>query len=197
MIITKGELVTDSMTFAEAQRDMRQGYLSGALGMLTSAAIWLAAGLVALYMTPGRAMWTLFIGAAFIHPVSVLLAKLLGRSGTHAKGNPLGNLAFASTVWLILSCVLAYGVALYRMELFFPAMLFVIGGRYLSFATLFGMKIYWICGLALAAAGYALVQLHAPAAAAAFTGSALETGFAIAILIRVREQRGDQAPVAS
>lgn len=69
-------------------------------------------------------------------------------------------------------------------------MLFVIGGRYLTFATLFGARIYWICGLALALAGYALVQLQAPPAAAAFTGSALEAGFAVAILVLLREKRG-------
>ena len=174
---------TDSMTLAEAQRDMRQAYLSGAPGMLTSACVWLAAGLVALYMTPERALWTLFIGASFIHPVSVLLVKLLGRSGNHAKGNALGSLAFATTVWLILSCAIAYGLALYRMEWFFPAMLCVIGGRYLTFATLFGVRLYWACGLTLAAAAYALLQTHRVPAVSALTGAAVEASFGVAILV--------------
>ena len=175
-----------SMTFAEAQQDMHRAYFSGAPGMLTSAAVWFAAGAVAMLMSPERALWTLFIGAAFIHPVSVLVVKLLGRSGQHAKGNPLGSLAFATTVWLILSCAIAYGVSLYRMEWFFPAMLLVIGGRYLTFATLFGMRLYWVCGLTLALAGYVLVRLGAVPAAAAFTGGLLEASFAIAILIQSR-----------
>jgi hypothetical protein len=42
--------------------------------------------------------------------------------------------------------VSAYGIALWRIELFFPAILFVIGGRHLTFATLFGTKLFWICG---------------------------------------------------
>src|SRR5690242_1544759 len=95
---------SESMTLADAQADMRRGYFSGAPGMLTSAAVWLAAGIVALQLLPERALWTLFIGAAFIHPVSSLLARLLGRPGKHAKANPLASLAFATTVWLILSC---------------------------------------------------------------------------------------------
>jgi hypothetical protein len=176
----------DSMTITEAQQDMHRAYLSGAPGMLTSAAVWSAAGAVALWMSPERALWTLFIGAAFIHPVSVLVVKLLGRSGKHAKDNPLASLAFSTTVWLILSCVIAYAVSLYRMEWFFPAMLLVIGGRYLTFATLYGMRLYWVCGLVLALAGYVLVRLGAAPAAAAFTGGALEAGFGIAILVLSR-----------
>lgn len=172
-----------SMTFAEAQRDMRQGYFSGVPGMLTSATVWLAAGCVASYMSPERALWTLFIGAAFIHPVSVAVVKLLGRSGRHAKGNPLGSLAFATTVWLILSCAIAYGLALHDMLWFFPAMLCVIGGRYLTFASLFGMRIYWGCGLTLALAAYGLLRLQVAPALGAFTGAAIEALFGIAILV--------------
>lgn len=174
------------MTIADAQRDMRHAYISGAPGMLTSAAVWLTAGIVALLQTPERALWMLFIGAVLIHPVSVLLVKALGRSGQHTKGNPLGSLAIATTVWLILSCAIAFGVALYRIEWFFPAMLCVIGGRYLTFATLYGMRAYWACGLTLALAAYVLLSLHAPPAAGAFTGAALEAGFAVAILFLSR-----------
>lgn len=180
----------DSLTFSAAQEDMRRGYLSGAPGMLTSAAVWLAAGIVALQMSPQRAVWTLFIGAAFIHPVSVMLVKALGRSGKHAKGNPLGLLAGATTVWLILSCAIAYAVSLYRMDWFFPAMLCVIGGRYLCFATLYGLRVYWICGLTLALAAYALLSLQAVPAAGAFTGAAVEAGFAIVILVMDKNGEG-------
>lgn len=174
---------SNSMTFADAQEDMRASYFSGAPGILTSAAVWFTAGIVALQMSPEQALWTLFIGAAFIHPVSGVLARLLGRSGKHAKGNPLATLAFATTVWLILSCALAYAVSLYRMEWFFPAMLAVIGGRYLCFATLFGMRVYWVCGLTLATAAYALMSLHALPVLGAFTGAAIEIGYASAIFI--------------
>ena len=177
----------DSMTFAEAQRDMRQAYLSGALGMLTSAAVWCAAGMVALLMSPERAMWTLFIGAAFIHPVSVLLVKLLGRSGQHTKGNPLASLVFASTVWLIACCAIAYGASRYSMLWFFPCMLLVIGGRYLTFATLFGMPIYWVCGLSLILVGYGLLRFGMPPVVSAFTGSAVEVLFGITVFLLCSE----------
>lgn len=171
------------MTFAEAQRDMRRAYLSGAPGMLTSAAVWFAAGMVALSMSPERAIWTLFIGAAFIHPISVMLVKLLGRSGQHTKGNPLASLVFASTVWLIASCVIAYGASRYSILWFFPSMLFVIGGRYLTFATLFGMRIYWVCGLSLILAAYLLLHFGMPTVVSAFTGAAVETLFGVTVFV--------------
>ena len=167
---------------AAAQADMRHGYYSGAPGMLTSAAAWLAAAIVALQVSPERAVWVLFAGGVLIHPVSVLLVKALGRPGKHQPGNPLASLAFANTAWLIFMLPLAYGVALLRIEWFFPAMLLVIGGRYLTFATLFGMRIYWACGLALAAAGWLLAQAKAGPALVAFAGSFIEAAFATAIL---------------
>ena len=85
----------------------------------------------------------LFIGAMLIHPASVLISKIFGRPGNHSKGNTLGALAWASTLWLIFSLPLAYAVSLLRIEWFFPAMLLVIGGRFLVFGSLFGMRTYW------------------------------------------------------
>ena len=177
---------SSAMTIGDAQGDMRRAYISGAPGMLVSAAVWLSAGIVALLVSPERALWTLFIGAAFIHPVSVFVVKLLGRSGKRAKDNPLGSLALATTVWLILGCAIAFGVSLYRMDWFFPAMLCTIGGRYLTFSTLYGMRVYWVCGLTLALAAYVLLRLDAVPAVGAFTGGALEAIFAIAILVLSR-----------
>ena len=167
---------------------MRFAYLGGAPGMLTSAAVWLTAGLVSLGVSPKRGVWALLIGGMLIHPVSVLLAKGLGHSGKHSPGNPLGFLALATTFWLVLSCVLAYAVSILRIEWFFPAMLFVIGGRYLTFATIFGTGIYWACGAALALAGYALGNANASPEVSAFTGAATEGVFAAAIFIIARRE---------
>jgi len=175
-------------TISDAQHEMRFAYYCGAPGMLTSAIVWLVAGITASLSSPERAVWTLFIGGMFIHPVSVLLTKLIGRPGRHTRGNPFGALALASTFWLILSCPLAYSVSLLRIEWFFPAMLFVIGGRYLTFSTIFGTRIYWVCGAALALAGYLLARAHASPQLGAFTGSAIEAAFAIFIFVSARRE---------
>lgn len=132
----------DLATLAAAQRDMRFAYMGGAPGVLVSGLVWAAAGCVATWLSPQRAIWALFVGGVFIHPLSVLLVRLLGRTGRHAQGNPLGPLGMATTLWMIMMLPLAYGVSLLRVELFFPAMLFVIGGRYLCFQTLYGNRLY-------------------------------------------------------
>ena len=179
---------THPTTIADAQREMRFAYYGGAPGMLTSAAVWLTAGVVSLRVSPERGVWALLIGGMLIHPVSLLLVKAIGRSGKHSPGNPFGSLALATTFWLVLSCVLAYTVSLLHIEWFFPAMLLVIGGRYLTFSTIFGARIYWACGAALVLAGYALWRTNAAPAYGAFSGAALEAGFALAIFATSRRE---------
>ncbi len=137
----------------QAQSDMRSGYCSGGAGILASALAWLAAAIATLQAAPQQAVWVLFIGGMAIHPFGIVICRLLGGSGKHAKDNPLGSLAWAGTLWLMFSLPLAYAVSLYRIEWFFPAMLLLIGGRYLTFSMLFGMRVYWLLGLSLAAAG--------------------------------------------
>jgi hypothetical protein len=175
----------------QAQADMRFAYNSGATGMLASAIAWTCATATVLFGTPGQAVWTLFIGGMLIHPVSILISKMLGRPGNHSKGNPLGALALASTAWLIFSLPLAYAASLLRIEWFFPAMLLVIGGRYLVFAALYGMRTYWVCGLTLAGAGFLLGLLLAPPILSAFAGAAIELTFAAALF--VLDQRAQRA----
>lgn len=95
----------------------------------------LAAGMVAITSTPARAVGALFVGGMFIHPLGVLLTKALGRSGTHPCSNSLRGLALKGTVIRLLGLPHAYAASQARMTWFFPAMLLVIGGRYITFAT--------------------------------------------------------------
>jgi hypothetical protein len=179
---------SSATTIAGAQRDMRDAYYGGALGMLTSAAVWLAASLVSVLYSSERAVWALFVGGMFIHPVSVLLTRALGRSGRHGRDNPFGPMALAGTFWMIMCLPLAYAVSVLRIDWFFPAMLLVIGGRYLTFTTMFGLRIYWLCGGALAVAAYVLVLLRASPALGAAAGAAIEALFAIAIVLASRRE---------
>ena len=176
------------MLIADAQREMRHAYFGGAPGMMVSALAWLVAGIVALQMSPQRAVWALFIGGMCIHPVSLLLVKALGRPARHSPENPFGPLAFATTVWMILSLPLAYAASLLHIEWFFPAMLFVIGGRYTTFATIYGERLYWICGIALVLAGYALGYSLARPALGAFSGAAIEAAFALVLFASARRE---------
>ncbi len=177
---------SSSPTLAEAQREMRFAYYDGAPGLLTSATVWAIAGVVSLVTPPTRAIWTLLLGGMLIFPVSVLLTKALGRPGKHRADNPLGSLALATTFWMILMLSLAFGVSRLRPEWFFPAMLLIIGGRYLTFATLYGLRLYWICGAVLAATGCAIGLANAAPTLGAFAGAAIESGFAAVLFVSAR-----------
>ena len=181
--MTPAPLSITPTTIADAQLDMRTAYYDGAPGILCSGLVWLAAGMVALNLSATQAVWTLLIGGMFIHPAAVLLNKVLGRSGKHHPSNPLASLATASTLWMILCLVLAYGVSMLRIDWFFPAVLLIIGGRYMTFATLYGMRIYWVIGIVLAAAAYPLVAAGASPASGALVGGGIEVAFAAAVLL--------------
>ena len=174
------------MSLTEAQSDMRQGYYSRATRILASSIAWFVAAGFALLTTPEEAVWSLLIAGVFIFPVGLLICKLIGARGAHTKGNPLGQLAGASTFWLIFCLPIAYFLSVRQPGLFFPAMLLIIGGRYLVFATLYGMKLYWILGLLLAAAGFVLAPLNASMLVSAFVGALLEAIFAIACFVQHR-----------
>jgi hypothetical protein len=182
---------TNTVSIADAQRDMRYAYFGGAPGILASAIVWMVASGVAWSSSPKNAVLALFVGGMMIHPAGVLIAKILGRPGTHQKTNPMGSLALEGTVWLLLSLPLAFVISKSHVEWFFPAMLLVIGGRYLTFATLYGLRLYWACGAALAIAGILIVVLEVPFAVAALTGSVIEFVFAALIYKRARAERFD------
>ena len=175
-----------AMTVLQAQSDMRHGYYSGATGILASALAWSASAATAI-ASPERAIWVLLFGGMLIYPIGLLLCRLLGASGTHTKDNPFGLLAGASTFWLIFSLPLAYIAGLYKPAWFFSAMLLIIGGRYLVFATIYGMRLYWGLGLALAAAGVALTLLRVPALVVVAVGAAIEIAFGIAAVVQHRK----------
>jgi hypothetical protein len=108
----------------------------------------------------------------------------------------LGHLALEGTVWLLLTLALAYGLSVYRVEWFFPALLLVIGGRYLTFQTLYGMRAYWAGGGALAATGVALAIVGAPVHVGAFSGAVVEGAMGAVVFAlsakREREARHNQ-----
>lgn len=176
------------MRIADAQRDMRQAYYGGATGLFTSGTVWLGAGLVAVLVSPRASVYTLFFGGMLIFPVSVVLDKLLGRSGKHLPENALGTAAGEGTVIFILAIIIAVALSFYQIEWFYPAMLLLIGARYLTFQTFFGMRSYWFCGIVLIASGLALAAFNAPPAWGAFAGGLIEYLFGVLIFAQIRAE---------
>lgn len=176
------------MNILDAQKDMRYGYLGGGVGMFVSGVVWLISGIIALNGEPNQAIWTLLIGGALISPVSGIVTKILGRPDKAAPGNPFVPLAMEGTIWLIFGSLIAYGISQMNSQWFYPAMLLTIGGRYLTFSTIYGMRIYWVCGALLAMAGFALVMLTVPFNIQPFTGAFIEIILAPFIFIRGRKE---------
>jgi hypothetical protein len=155
---------------------------------MPSASAWLVAALVATFVSPKAGIITILFAGMLIFPVSVVLSKLLGRTGKHRKENPLAPLAIYGTIWMILSIPIAFLLSFFRPDLFFPAMLLVIGGRYLTFETLYGMKVYLFFGVALAIAGFLLAMFQAPTNLGAFIGAFIEYGFGILIFTQTKKK---------
>ena len=120
-----------------------------------------------------------------IHPLALLLVKLLKRSAKHQPDNPLGKLALESTIILFVGLFIAFYVAQLKVEWFFPIMLMAIGVRYLVFNTLYGIKIYWLLGAVLMFAGMFCILLAANffigAFIGAFIGGLIEIIFSLVI----------------
>ncbi|SDM43515.1 hypothetical protein SAMN05421813_11235 [Daejeonella rubra] len=182
---TIGQL-NKSDTFRQAQTDMCKGYANGSIGIIVSGLIWLISAIISFQYSDKQAVWTLLIGGMFIHPVGVLLSKIIGLSGTHTKGNPLGNLAMEGTIFMIMCLPLAFGLSLQHTEWFFQGMLLIIGGRYLTFASIYGLRLYWILGAILGLAAYLLFYFKVQSFGSLLTGSLIEISFGLLMFFSFR-----------
>ena len=72
-----------------------------------------------------------------------------------------------------------YAFSVFQIDpsFFFPIMLMTIGGRYIIFATLYGLRIYWVVGGILAIAGVACMLLPVAFSVGAFIGGGVELIF--------------------
>lgn len=176
-----------------AQQDMREAYYSGIPGLIASGCVWLAAGLAAFWSAPVNGMLTLVIGGMLIFPLSIVLSKLLGRSGQHAKTNPLAPLALQGTFWMLLSIPIAVTLGYYQPAYFFSAMLLIIAGRYLTFSTLYGMSLFYLLSAALVTVALVALLLKLPHYFAGVAGGGVELLFALIAFMQMRKQARMQA----
>jgi hypothetical protein len=167
----------------DAQQDMRQGYANGSIGIIVSGMMWFIAAFVAFQYSPKQGVWALLIGGTLIHPVSIMAYKAIGMKGAHSQGNPLAQPAMEGTIWMILCLPLVFGLSLQHLEWFFQGMMLIIGGRYLTFASLYGIRLYWILGGTLAGVAYLLFGFHAQPFTSALTGASIEAVVGFVMLI--------------
>lgn len=177
--MTDKNLNMDSLQ--DSQRDMKTGYAYGSTGVLVSGIIWVISGLIVNFYSPQKGIWALLIGGTMIFPLSALMGKLMRIKGEHQKNNLLARLAMEGTIWMIMCIPLAYILSLTKTEWFFQGMLMIIGGRYLTFASIYGLRIYWVLGAALGLAAFVLFRFEVAAFTSALTGGIIEIVFGLVI----------------
>ncbi len=170
------------MNFIDAQKDMRKSYFGGGPGAFVSGIVWLTAGITALISTKQISVFLFFFGGMSIHPLGIVISKALNRSGKHQSGNPLSYLALESTFILFIGLFIAYFSLQVRPNWFFSIMILIIGGRYLVFSSIYGMRIYWVFGATLILSGIGGLIFNTPFHLIGLIGGVIEILFSFIIL---------------
>tara|TARA_B110001454_G_C12424108_1_gene310665 strand:+ start:28 stop:570 length:543 start_codon:yes stop_codon:yes gene_type:complete len=170
------------MDFTKAQHDMRKSYFGGGPGAFASGIVWITSGITALITTKQISVMVFFFGGMLIYPLGILFSKLLGHSGKHKKDNPLSILALESTFLLFIGLFIAFLTLQIRSDWFYPIMILIIGGRYLIFSTIYGIRIYWIFGAILIATGVLGFVLKTPFYLIVLIGGMIEVLFSLIIM---------------
>lgn len=148
------------MDISNAQREMRVHYAGTFYGQFVAGVIWLASAILATWATPRVAIATLVIGGVFIFPMMTLLLRLTGPRPPLSSDNSLPSLGMQVAFVLPLTMLLLYPVALFRLSLFYPALMILVGAHYLPFVFLYGMRMFWALG-GLLVTGGVLIALYA------------------------------------
>ena len=171
------------MEFKLAQQDMDQAYFAGGPGVFASGLVWAAAAVMSYLMTNVEGMLTLFFAGMIIHPLGLLIAKVLKRSAKHTKGNPLATVAIENLFILFVGLFIAFVISTREPNWFFPIMLMVIGVRYFGFQSLYGNKIYWILAAVLIITGFVMFSVGAKPWVAASLGAIIELLFGVLLVL--------------
>ncbi len=178
------------MDVRAAQADVRAVYRRGSVGQVVTGFVWAVAAAAALFGAGVIAPLILFFGGMLIFPLTTLGLMLLGGPAELEKGHPSASLAFQLAMQVPLGLLVALLLWMSVPELFFPAAMVIVGGHYLPFTSLYGMREYTVLGCVLIAGGVAVgfgaPGLHAVAAAAT---SVVLVGFGVLQWVRDRRDR--------
>jgi hypothetical protein len=141
------------MDIQDAQREVRSVYIGGFWGQLVSSVIWLVSAALGTWVTPKASILTVLIGGFFIFPLTQMLLRLSGRRASVSRENSFHSLGMQVAFVLPFSMLLLVPVGLYNLNLFFPALMVLLGAHYFPFATLYGMRMFLFLGGILIAAG--------------------------------------------
>lgn len=130
------------MLVEDAQREVRTVFAGGFWGQLVSSVLWLASAALATWASPRAAIIELVLGGFFIFPLTQLLLRISGGRASLSSGNPLGGLGMQIAFTLPLGMLLLVPVTEFRLNLFYPALMILVGAHYLPFTFLYGMRMF-------------------------------------------------------
>jgi hypothetical protein len=130
------------MQVQDAQRENRRVFVGTFWGQLVSSVIWLTAAALGSWSTPGASIRTVVIAGFFIFPLTLLMLRLSGGPTSLSKENPLGKLGMQIAFTLPITMLLLVPVCDFRLNLFYPALLALLGAHYLPFTFLYGMRMF-------------------------------------------------------
>jgi hypothetical protein len=130
------------MDVAQAQADVRRVYRGGFSGPLVSSLIWFTSAAVFQWGSRSVALALLFFGGMLIFPLSTLVHRIMGGPVSLPQGHPSTGLAMQSAFTVPLGLLVALALGSLEPALFFPASLIIVGAHYLTFISLYGMRIF-------------------------------------------------------
>ncbi|HUK31552.1 MAG TPA: hypothetical protein VLV89_10595, partial [Candidatus Acidoferrum sp.] len=144
----------------DAQRENRTVFVGGFWGQLVSSVIWLASAALGFWVSPRAAILEIVFGGFFIFPAVMLMLRLSGGPAYLSRENPLGKLGMQIAFTLPLGMLLLIPVTEFRLNLFYPALMILLGAHYLPFVFLYGMRMFYALGAALVFGGVAIAHYY-------------------------------------
>jgi hypothetical protein len=189
------------MNIVDAQREVRFRYSGGFYGQAVSGLIWLASASFASWGSPRTAIAVLVIGGFFIFAITELLVRTVGSRLKLDSRNLLPQLGMQVAFVLPLSMPLLLPVSRYGLNWFYPALMILLGARYLPFVFLYGMRMFAVLAAALLGGGVIIAMYLS----STFSNGAWYTGTILLIFAAVgkslvhkerRRQTGQPPPAA-
>jgi hypothetical protein len=147
------------MLVNDAQKEVRTVFMGGFWGQLVSSVLWLTSAALGTWVSPKAAIALLVFGGFFIFPATQLLLRLTGGRASLKKENPFGFLAMQVAFTLPICMLLLVPVTEFRLNLFYPAFMIILGAHYLPFTFLYGMQMFIPLSAILIAGGIGTVYL--------------------------------------
>jgi hypothetical protein len=148
------------MNISDAQRENRFRFHGGFYGQLVSGVLWLVSAYLAVTVGVKGAIIALVFGGFMIFPATESLVRLSGRKKL-SEANTLRYLGMQVAFVLPFSMLLLVPVTQYNTNLFYPAMMILLGAHYIPFVFLYGMGLFAFLAAILIGGGVCIAMYGA------------------------------------